>query len=215
MRSVCEDIKELAPDAVVVNLVEPVDLLTSLAQQVLGFDRHRVVGIGGLLTSTRLRYLVSNTLGVSPREVTAVVIGPHDTNMVFLRDTIRVSGIPMSELVAEEQIDGLIEQAREAGDSILMLAQRSTSYYGPSAAAATLVDAIVRDTRATLPVSVVCEGEYGVEHLGIGVLGRIGSPGVREILDVPMSESEASAFRSAASELKAAWEHVNREESGA
>ncbi|MBM4094681.1 MAG: malate dehydrogenase, partial [Planctomycetes bacterium] len=213
IRAICRDVKRLAPGAVVINLVEPVDLLTTLAQRVLEFDRRRVLGIGGLLTSTRLRYLVSDLLGVSPREVTAVVVGPHDANMVFLKDTIRVSGIPVRKLIPEQQLDELVEEARTAGDAILSLAQRSTSYYGPSAAAAAVVEAVARDTRATLPVSVVCAGEYGVDDLAIGVLARIGICGVREILPVGMSEAEAEAFRTAVAELRGTWDQFNRRES--
>jgi malate dehydrogenase len=210
VRAVCEDIKQLAPDAVVVNLVEPVDLLTRLARATLGFGRRRVLGLGGILTSTRLRHLVSRELGVSPREVTAVVIGPHHTSMVFVRDTIRVSGLPVCKLMDEAKLEELIEEARTAGDTILDLAQRSTSYYGPSAAAAALVEAICRDTHATLPVSVVCEGEYGIQDQSIGVLARIGIGGAEQILEIRMSDAEQEAFRKAAAELQEVWDQVNR-----
>lgn len=209
---VCRDIKRLAPHAVVVNVVEPIDLLTRIAQSTLGFDPQRVLGTGGLLTSTRLRFLVSRELNVSPREVTAVVVGPHHESMVFLKDSIRISGIPVSQLMDEAKLDALIQQARDAGDTILEMAQRSTSYYGPSAATAALVEAIARDTHATMPVSTVCHGQYGVENLAIGVLARIGSCGVEKILEVRMPEAEEAAFRQAAIQLQEAWDQVNREE---
>ena len=213
IRAICEDIRRLAPNAVVVNIVEPIDLLTRLAQQVLGFDRSRVLGVGGLLTATRLRYLVSRELGVSPREVTAVVVGPHHASMVFVRDTIRVAGIPVRMLMPESRLDALIEEARNAGDTILDLAQRSTAYYGPSAAAAALVEAVARATHATLPVSLVCQGEYGVRDMSIGVLARIGGRGAEKILELKMSAAEAAAFRHAATRLQEAWDQVHRPES--
>ena len=212
IRTVCEDIKRLAPNAVVVNLVEPIDLLTRLAQVTLNFDRQRVLGVGGLLTSTRLRHMVSRELGVSPREVTAVVVGPHHASMVFARNTIRVSGVPVRELMDEATLETLIEEARTAGDTILSMAQRSTSYYGPSAAAASLIAAIARDTHATMPVSTVCQGEYGVRDLSIGVLARISGCGVEKILEMQMSESERQAFHQAAARLQELWDQVNREE---
>lgn len=211
LRGICQDIQRLAPQAVVVNLVEPVDLLTRLCHSVLGFDRHRVLGVGGLLTSTRLRYLVSHQLGVSPREVTAVVVGPHHASMVFLKDTIRVAGIPVRKLMGEEALDSLIEEARAAGDAILEMAQRSTAYYGPSAAAAALIEAIARDTHATLPVSLVCDGEYGVRGMSIGVLARVGACGAEKILEVKMSDQEREAFSQAAASLREAWEEVNQD----
>jgi malate dehydrogenase len=193
---------------VVINIVEPIDLLTLLVQETLGGDRFKVIGVGGLLSSTRIRYLVSKALGVSPREVTGLIIGPHHPSMVFLRDTIRVSGIPAAALLSEPQLLQLIEDARNAGDTILQLAQRSTSYYAPSAAAAILVDAIVCNTRALLPVSVRCEGEYGVQGLAIGVPAFVGERGVDRILQLKLSAADRDAFDRAAAALQAAHDNL-------
>jgi len=208
VRAISRDIRRLAPGAVVINIVEPVDLLTLLIQETLGADRFKVMGVGGLLSSTRIRYLVSKALGVSPREVTGLIIGPHHPSMVFLRDTIRVSGIPAAALLSEPQLLQLIEDARNAGDTILHLAQRSTSYYAPSAAAAMLVDAIVCNTKALLPVSVRCEGEYGVQGLAIGVPAFVGEHGVARILQLKLSAADRDAFDRAAAALKAAHDSL-------
>lgn len=209
--SICEDVRKLAPDAVVVNIVEPVDLLTQLAQETLEFERNRVLGIGGLLSATRVRFLVSNALGVSPREVTALVVGPHRRSMIFVRNSIRVSGIPVLELMESSRLEALLEEARVAGDAILDMAQRSTSYYGPSAAAAGLVDAIVRDTHRLLPVSVRCEGEYGVHDLCVGVAAFVGASGALKIVEAPMTDREREAFRHAVLELRQARAQVTGE----
>ena len=208
VRAISEDIRRLAPDAVVINIVEPIDLLTLLIQETLGADRFKVIGVGGLLSSTRIRYLVSNALGVSPREVTGLIIGPHHPSMVFLRDTIRVSGIPAAALLSEPQLLQLIEDARNAGDTILQLAQRSTSFYASGAAAAALVDAIVCNTKALLPVSVRCEGEYGVQGLAIGVPAFVGEHGVARILQLKLSAADRDAFDQAAAALKAAHDSI-------
>jgi len=208
VRAISRDIRRLAPGAVVINIVEPIDLLTLLIQETLGVDRFKVMGVGGLLSSTRIRYLVSKALGVSPREVTGLIIGPHHPSMVFLRDTIRVSGIPAAALLSEPQLLQLIEDARNAGDTILHLAQRSTSYYAPSAAAAMLVDAIVCNTKALLPVSVRCEGEYGVQGLAIGVPAFVGEHGVARILQLKLSAADRDAFDRAAAALKAAHDSL-------
>jgi malate dehydrogenase len=208
VRAISRDIRRLAPGAVVINIVEPIDLLTLLIQETLGADRFKVMGVGGLLSSTRIRYLVSKALGVSPREVTGLIIGPHHPSMVFLRDTIRVSGIPAAALLSEPQLLQLIEDARNAGDTILHLAQRSTSYYAPSAAAAMLVDAIVCNTKALLPVSVRCEGEYGVQGLAIGVPAFVGEHGVARILQLKLSAADRDAFDRAAAALKAAHDSL-------
>jgi len=208
VRAISRDIRRLAPGAVVINIVEPIDLLTLLIQETLGVDRFKVMGVGGLLSSTRIRYLVSKALGVSPREVTGLIIGPHHPSMVFLRDTIRMSGIPATALLSEPQLLQLIEDARNAGDTILHLAQRSTSYYAPSAAAAMLVDAIVCNTKALLPVSVRCEGEYGVQGLAIGVPAFVGEHGVARILQLKLSAADRDAFDRAAAALKAAHDSL-------
>ena len=208
VRAIAQDIRRLAPDAVVINIVEPIDLLTLLIQETLGADRFKVIGVGGLLSSTRIRYLVSNALGVSPREVTGLIIGPHHPSMVFLRDTIRVSGIPAAALLSEPQLLQLIEDARNAGDTILELSQRSTSFYASGAAAAALVDAIVCNTKALLPVSVRCEGEYGVQGLAIGVPAFVGEHGVARILQLQLSAADRDAFDQAAAALKAAHDSI-------
>jgi malate dehydrogenase len=208
VREICSWVKEYAPDSVVINVVEPIDSLTLRAQEALGFERTRVLGVGGLLSSTRIRYLVSSALGVSPREVTALVVGPHRQDMVVLRDTVRVSGIPAVKLLGEERFAEIIEEVRHSGDAILQMAQKSTSYYAPSAAVAALVEAIVRDTGAILPVSVRLHWEYDLNDLCVSVPCKIGAGGVQKILQVGMSESERRAFGVAAAELKAAIERV-------
>ena len=202
VKAICHQIKRLTPDAVVINLVEPVDSLTLLAQVTLGFERHRVLGVGGLLSSTRLRYLVSDALAISPREVTAMIVGPHRSSMVVLKDTVRVSGIPAATLLGEERLDALIEEVRSAGDTILQMAQWSTAFYAPSAAACGLIEAVVRDTHAVLPVSMRLDGEYGLKDLSVGVAAQIGLRGVEKILTVKMNDRERQDFDSACSELR-------------
>lgn len=205
---ICADIGEFAPGAVVINVVEPVDMTTLLAQQLLGFDRMRVLGVGGLLSSTRLRYLVSNALGVSPRDVAGIVMGPHDSDMVILRDSIRVSGIPADKLLAGEQFDSIVGEVRKADDTILYMSQQAAAFYAPSAAIAALVDAVVRDTKAVLPVSVKLEGEYGLAGIAISVPAHIGDRGVEQILAVNMSAEERAELKRAAASLRASMERA-------
>jgi malate dehydrogenase len=202
VKAICQEIRRLTPDAVVINMVEPVDSLTLLAQVTLGFERHRVLGVGGLLSSTRLRYLVSDALAISPREVTALIVGPHRRSMVVLKDTVRVSGIPAATLLGEERLDALIEEVRNAGDTILQMAQWSTAFYAPSAAGCALIEAVVRDTHAVLPVSMRLDGEYGLKDLSVGVPAQIGLQGVEKILSVRMNERERQAFEGACGELR-------------
>ena len=208
VRAIAEDIRRLAPAAIVINQVEPIDLLTLLIQETIGADRTKVMGVGGLLTSTRLRYFVSKALGVSPREVTGLIIGPHHPSMVFLRDSIRISGIPAAALLGDKRLGELIEEARTAGDTILQLAQRTSAFYASCAATAALVEAIVGNTRALLPVSVRCEGEYGVAGLAIGVPAYVGQQGVAGILQLKLSDADREAFDKAAALLRTARNNI-------
>jgi malate dehydrogenase len=188
----CEKIKALAPDAIVINVVEPVDMITYLIQRILGFDRFRVLGVGGLLSAMRLRFLIS----------TGMVVGPHQYNMVVLRDTVRVSGIPAEKLMTIQQFDSLIEDVRVAGDTILHMSQNSTSYYAPSAAVAVLAEAIVRDARKILPVSICLDGEYGCRDIAISVPARIGAGGVEKVIPMNVSGAEAKEFEEAVADLR-------------
>jgi malate dehydrogenase len=205
---ICDDIKHLAPNAVVINVIEPVDMITLRIQEALGFERTRVLGVGGLLSSTRLRYLVSNALGVSPREVTGMVVGPHRKCMVVLRDTVRVSGIPVGKLMSPAEFDAIITEVREAGDTILQMAQRSTSYYASSAAIASLVEAVARDTQAILPVSFRLQGEYDLHDICISIPAQLGVQGIVRPVTVPLTEAEQGELRDAVAEVKTSLERV-------
>ncbi len=203
MEKICENIKHLTPGAVVINIVEPVDRLTLWIQNLLGFDRGKVLGVGGLLSSTRLRFLVSAALGVSSREVTGMVVGPHRPCMVILRNTVRVSGIPVEQLLPKEDFDAIIEEVRRAGDTILHLAEKSTAFYAPSAAVAALVEAVARDTKTILPVSFRLQGEYGLDDIAVSVPACIGAGGVDHVIPIEMNASEKEEFEKAAAELRA------------
>lgn len=199
---ICADIREFAPEAIVINVIEPVDMTTLLMQRLLGFERHRVLGVGGLLSSTRLRYMVSTALGVSPRDVTGMVIGPHSPEMVVLRNTVRVSGIPAETLLTGEQFDSIIAEVRRADDTILYMSQQAAAFYAPSAAIAAVVDAIVRDTKAILPLSMRLEGEYGLEGVAVSVPVRIGAQGAGQVIAVEMNAGERDELMTATDSLR-------------
>lgn len=208
MQEICRSIKSLAPDSVVINIVEPVDRIVLLIRDLLDFDRRKILGVGGLLSSTRLRFLVSSALGVSAREVTGMVVGPHNQNMVILRSTIRVSGIPADKLLTAERFESIMEEVRTAGDTILQLSERSTAFYAPSAAVASLVEAVALDTRAILPVSYPLDGEYGLNNIAVSVPACIHAGGVDRAVSVEMDASEKKAFDSAVAELRASIENT-------
>ena len=197
-------IREIAPECVVVVATEPVDAMVRVFVDKTGFDRRRVMGIGGVLDCTRMAHFVSEELGVSPRDVTAMVIGSHTKRMVPVPEFTRVNGIPIEMLMDEQAVTRIVENTRLAGSIIVDLAKRSSAYYAPSAAISQVVEAVAMGTHKVLSVSVLLRGEYGVDGVALSVPCRIGESGVEEIIDVAFDDDTLEQFRSSA-ELVESW----------
>jgi malate dehydrogenase len=194
VKSIAASVKKLAPDAVVVVTTSPVDGMVKVFLDETGFDRHKVIGTGTLLDSTRLAAFVAEALDISPLDVTAMVIGSHTTRMVAVPQFTRVSGIPITELMSPEQIAQIIADTREAGVLIVELAKRSSAYYAPSAVITQIVEAICIDTKKVLPVSVLLKGEYEMHDVALSVPCKIGAAGIEEILQVDFGPEIMAAF---------------------
>jgi len=197
-------IKDLAPESVVIVATEPVDAMVKVFVEETGFKRERVMGIGGVLDCTRMAHFVADELGVSPRDVTAMVVGSHTKRMVPVPEFTRVNGIPLEMLMEESSIDRIVENTRLAGSIIIDLAKRSNAYYAPSAAIAQVVEAVAIDTHKVLSVSVLLEGEYGVDGIALSVPCRVGDRGVEEILKVDFDDDIIRQIRDSA-DLVRGW----------
>ena len=184
-------VAELAPDAVVVITTEPVDHITEVFLAASGLPRERVMGVGGLLDATRFRFLVARELGVAAENVSSLVIGRHNDQMLILDRYTRVSGIPLGQLLGRDRIDALKQETREAGHLVLELAQRSSAYYAPSAAVAELVAAIIHDLHRILPVSIRLAGEYGLDGVALSMPAIIGAGGVGKVLSPRLTADES------------------------
>lgn len=198
VRGICSHISELAPEALVIVATEPVDALVRVVLDATGFDRFRVMGIGGLLDCTRMAHFTAATLGISPRDVTAMVIGSHTKFMVPLPEYTRVNGIPVAKLLEPEQLSRVVEDTRNAGSVIVELAKRANAYYAPSAAIAQVIEAVSIDTHKVLSLSVMLDGEYGMRDVALSVPCRVGASGVEEILEIDLDEDSRQAFRKSA-----------------
>ncbi len=195
---IIEDIKKYAPDAIVIVLSEPVTALTYYTWKKTGFNRMKVIGVAGKLDVTRVCEYTAQELGVTPVEVSALVLGGHHKFMVIPPEFIRVCGIPIDELLPKEKIDKIISKAREAGTTILSMLKKQTSMYSPGAAIAETVGAIINDTRAILCVPTCLDGEYGFKNTCLGVPVQLGNNGVERIIELELSlpirkELQASA----------------------
>ena len=187
---------------VVIVATEPVDVFTH-ALVASGLLWQRVVGVGGLLDSSRLRVLIARELKVAQEDVQATVIGRHSHEMIALPAYCSVAGVPVTKLMSEGRFNELVRQTVDAGDHIVSLAKRSNSYYGPAAAAADIAEAVVRGTNRILPVSFELSGQYGVSGVALSLPALIGSAGVERVLEPQLTDGEKVRFTQSAESLKA------------
>jgi malate dehydrogenase len=183
--------------------------MTYIAWKVTGFSRERVMGQAGVLDSIRMRYFVAQALGVSVKDVQAMVLGSHGDQMVPLPRYTTVAGVPITELLDAETIEHINQRTRDGGAEIVNLLKTGSAYYAPGAAVAEMVEAIVRDKKRLLPVSVLLQGEYGLRDVFIGVPVILGKGGVERIVELPLTGEELQALHASAEEVSkgiADWE---------
>ena len=185
-------------DGTVVIATEPVDLMVMRFREQSGLDASRVVGLGGILDSTRLRYVLSRELGITTENINALVIGRHSDEMMPLLDYSRVSGVPVTTLMEQDDLERVVAEIRNAGDIIVEMSQRSSSYYGPSAAAADVTQAIVWDTKRILPVSRVWSGQYGISNVAMSLPVVLGHAGVERVLEPELSQDQVQKLKASA-----------------
>jgi malate dehydrogenase len=190
----------------VVIATEPVDMLTQRLATVSGLPWNRVVGLGGVLDSTRLRFLIARELDVTMEDVSALVIGRHSTDMIPLRRYTSVSGVPVDMLMSSDRLEALFQETRSAGDLIVTMAQRASAYYGPSAAASDLAESVIRNMHHIMSVSLPLTGQYGVEGVAMSLPAVIGEGGVQRVLEPQLSTEELEQFTKSAADLRAVLE---------
>jgi malate dehydrogenase len=192
-----------SPDAIIIVVTNPLDEMTFLAADVSGFPKERVMGMAGVLDSARLRYFIAEELGVSPLGVEAMTLGSHGESMVPLPRHATVDGKPLGELVSDDVLERLYARTRDAGAEIVALLKKGSAYYAPSASVAKMVEAIAGRTDDVLPVCAWCTGQYGIDEVYVGVPVRLGSGGVREIVEMDLNDDELGALRTAAEGIRA------------
>jgi malate dehydrogenase (NAD) (EC 1.1.1.37) len=202
VETISNHIRELAPNSIVIIVTNPLDVMTYVAWKVTGFPRERVMGQAGVLDSIRMRYFVAQELGVSVKDVQAMVLGSHGDQMVPLPRYTTVSGVPITELLPPETIERINDRTRKAGTEIVNLLKTGSAYYAPGAAVAEMVEAIVRDKKRLMPCSVLLKGEYGLNDVFIGVPVILGKNGVERIVELKLTEEELKALHQSAEEVR-------------
>jgi malate dehydrogenase len=203
VKGVVEEIAAGSPDAVIIVVTNPLDQMTTLAAQVSGFPKPRVLGQAGMLDSARFTHFISEATGADILSVKAVTLGSHGATMVPVPSLCTVEGKPLTDVLDQEAIDGLVQRTRDGGAEIVALLKTGSAYYAPSAAAAAMVEAVLRDSDAELPVCAWMTGQYGISDVYLGVMARLGAGGVKEVLDVDLTDFEVAALREAAVAVEA------------
>lgn len=203
MRQVAENVARYAPDCVVINVANPLDEMTALAQIVTGFPHNRVLGQAGMLDTARFTHFVAEELGVPVASVKTLTLGSHGDTMVPVASVCSVDGKPLTDLVSTEKVDELVERTRNGGAEIVGLLKTGSAYYAPSAAAARMARAVHEDSGAVMPVCAWVDGEYGLSGAYLGVEAELGKQGVRRVVETPMTPEEKALLEQAYEAVKA------------
>ena len=194
MKQVAEGVRDNAPDAYVIVVSNPLDAMVYTFKEVSGFPKNRVVGMAGVLDSARFRAFVAWELGVSVQDVTALVLGGHGDTMVPLVRYCTVNGIPVSVLLPQDKIDAIVERTKKAGGEVVALLKTGSAFVSPALSAIEMAESILRDKKRVLACACLCEGEYGVNGLYVGVPCVLGAGGVERIIELELDGDERKAF---------------------
>ena len=207
IKSVGEQIKKYAPDAFVIVITNPLDVMVEVMQRVTGFDDNKVVGMAGVLDSARFRYFLADEFKVSVEDVSAFVLGGHGDSMVPLTRYSTIAGIPLPDCVemgwsSQKNIDAIVDRTRKGGGEIVALLKTGSAYYAPASSAIAMAESYIKDKKRVLPCAAKLNGEYGIKGLYIGVPVVIGKDGVEKIIEIKLNADEQEMFDSSVQAVK-------------
>ncbi len=208
---IVEELVAVAPDAVIIMVTNPLDVTTHIAKEVSNFPRERVMGMAGALDTARFRAFIGMELDCAARDVQAMVLGGHGDSMVPLVSSATVGGVPITQLIDARRLEEIVERTRDGGAEIVSLLKTASAFYAPSAGVTDMVASILRDEGRVIPVSVLLQGEFGIEDTFLGVPARLGAGGVEEIIECELSDDELAALQRSAQHVREtveAWERI-------
>ena len=208
MRSVAENVAKYAPNCVVINVANPLDEMTALAQIVTQFPKNRIMGQAGMLDTARFTNFVAEKLDVPVGSVTTLTLGSHGETMVPVPSACSVDGKPITDLLSDADIEELVDRTRKGGAEVVALLKTGSAYYAPSAAAARMAKAVIEDSGDVRPVCAWVDGEYGISGVYLGVEAEIGREGVRRVVETDLDANEFAALEDAAEAVRAKQEDV-------
>lgn len=214
IKSVGENIKKYAPDAFVIVITNPLDVMVEVMQRVTGFDDKKVVGMAGVLDSARFRCFLAEEFNVSVEDVTAFVLGGHGDSMVPSVRYSTVAGIPLPDMIemgwtTQEKIDAIVERTRKGGGEIVALLKTGSAFYAPASSAISMAESYLKDKRRVLPCAAKLNGEYGVNGLYIGVPVVIGANGIEKIVEIKLNEEEQAMFDKSVEAVRALVDNLD------
>ncbi|MBZ4676978.1 MAG: malate dehydrogenase, NAD-dependent [Anaerophaga sp.] len=201
VKSVTEQVIKYSPEAVIIVVSNPLDVMTYQAHITSKMPRSKVMGMAGILDTARYKAFLSEALNVSPKDIQAVLMGGHGDTMVPLPRYTTVGGIPVTELIEKEKLDAIIERTKFGGGELVKL-MGTSAWYAPGSAAAQMVEAIVRDQKRVFPVCVKLEGEYGIDDCYLGVPVILGKEGIEKVIELDLNEDEKALLESSRQHVK-------------
>lgn len=210
VRSVVKEIVSRSPQVTLILVTNPLDAMVHVARKASGLPKSRVLGMAGVLDSARMRSFIAAELSVSGCDVEAMVLGGHGDTMVPLPRYTTVKGRPIAELMPKERLDAIVKRTRDGGAEIVSLLKTGSAFYAPSASAVEMVEAIMNDQKRVLPCAVLCEGEYGLRDVVVGVPVKLGRGGAEAIVEYELTSDERAALNASASAVRELCAAVDR-----
>lgn len=202
VKSAVEQAVKVSPEAILIVVTNPLDVMAQTAFRVSGFSKNRVIGMAGILDTARYRAFIAEALNVSVQNVQGFVLGGHGDTMVPVPRYTTVAGIPVGELMPKDQLDQIITRTRNGGAEIVALLKTGSAFYAPSAAVVEMIDAIFHDRKKILPCAAYLEGEYGINGLFVGVPVKLGARGIEQIIEIKLTPEEQAALQKSAAAVK-------------
>lgn len=209
VKTVTENVVKHSPDAIIIVVSNPLDVMTYQAHLTSKFPRNKVLGMAGILDTARYRAFLAEELNISPKEIQAILMGGHGDTMVPLPRYTTVAGIPVTELVEKEKLDAIIERTKFGGGELVKL-MGTSAWYAPGSAAAQMVEAILKNQKRVFPVCIKLEGEYGIDDCYLGVPVILGKNGVEKVLELDLNEEEKALLETSRGHVKEVMEVLTK-----
>ena len=206
IKQVGEGIKNMSPKAFVICITNPLDVMVMALQKYSGLPTNKVVGMAGILDSSRFKYFLSQELKVPVKKINTLVLGGHGDTMVPMPDHTTVDGRPLKEIIKMEKLESIIERTRKGGAEIIKFLQKGSAFYAPAASGVEMAESYLKDLKKTLPCAAYLNGEYGVNNLYVGVPVIIGKNGVEKIIEIDLSTLEKKQFNLSIEAVKGLYE---------